>query len=206
MKATLLKSSFFLLIIFFISSSAKAEIVSYRDNNGNVHFVNTDYSSVPEEYRDRVKKSKVTGTETTMEPTSIDDPKNIKKISEILEKLGSIKAKKENKNSSGTKKTEEEPTNEESTVEVFSSEDCVECVFWETFLRSENISYIKYDINTDPEARRRYEEFKTKILPITVIDDTVIEGLKHGVLLSIIYSKKPEPIDNPLEAPSQTKK
>ena len=161
---------FFLLMlsIFTIVVAAEAKMVSYVDKNGEMHYVNTDFSKIPEEYRHQVE-------ETTTEDNTTNK--------EIL------------KEPSAPPAANPTPENTQNTVEVLVSLDCLDCKKLEALLSSHKINYLRYDVNSHPYGQTLYKEIGGE-LPITKVDNEVIHGLDIQRIVSAARNKKEKPPQN----------
>lgn len=75
-------------------------------------------------------------------------------------------------------------------IEVFVAEWCPHCKLLEAFLKKENISYIRYDVEEDAYGREVFEEENGGI-PITKIGGTTVIGFEERKFKSLIDAQQP---------------
>jgi len=75
-------------------------------------------------------------------------------------------------------------------IEVFVAKWCPHCKLLEAFLKKENISYIRYDVEEDAYGREVFEEENGGI-PITKIGASTIIGFEERKFRSLIEAQQP---------------
>ena len=156
---------YFILIVstFVAVPLVKAEMVSYVDENGEMHYVNTDFAKVPEKYRHQLENEAVENSipanpETTLPQTA---PQPIQPL------MG----------------------NQGAPVEILVSLNCPDCQKLEILLKAHKVSYLRYDIDTHPRGKELYEEIGGN-LPITKIGEKIIYGVDIKSIVSTLKENK----------------
>ncbi len=169
-------------LLFTLCASSEAKMVRYVDEQGKVHYVNTNFSKVPERYREQVepKKTSTESPESPKENNPIDNPP------------------------SPPKTTSPSPNNELSTsspqdyqVEVLVNFDSLDCVKLVNFLESHNISYIPYDIQNSDIGRQKYNQVGKGEIPITIMGNEIVKGYDLKKVYNILVRDKKIKIANP---------
>jgi len=158
-------------IVFCIAftGSVKGKIVRYIDRNGNVQYVNTDYSKVPPGYMDQVK----------------DQIAPIPEVEKDIpgEDISSVTQDDQNTTNPATSGIAGNLSNNQKpvvlpkldlkqiNVELFVTESCAKCMFTEAYLDAKKISYTKYDIDSDPEGRSKYKDIGSGKIPVAMVKD-----------------------------------
>ena len=163
----------FLLASFFVISAVgqlSAEMVRYVDETGKPHYVNTDYSTVPEQYRLQVEAQlKAIETEKTTET-----PMMPKEPAVPLPVPGQSTSK------------------QTLPVTLYMTQDCQQCRVMGMLLSKEGIKVTTVDINT-PEGKEQYEPLKTTVLPLTVVGEKVVPGFNPSQVIALAQGKEPPP-------------
>ncbi|MCD4778967.1 MAG: hypothetical protein K8S27_00245 [Candidatus Omnitrophica bacterium] len=55
-------------------------------------------------------------------------------------------------------------------VKIFVGPSCPDCEKMEKFLIENDVKYSRYDITASPASKNRYERYRVKVLPVTVIN------------------------------------
>ena len=145
------------LIVCLLSamSVGEAAFVKYIDRNGKDHYVNTDYTKVPEEYLYQVR-NQINATNQSSSDTT------------------------DNSSDQNATIPLPEPDDGEDTslqaVEVFISANCKDCERLETLLQANKIEYMHYDVGSTSMGQEFYKTMGSTPLPITRIGDKIIRG------------------------------
>lgn len=180
MRMQFIKYILSLGISLILISPAHAIMVKYVDEFGKIHYVDTDYTNVPEKYyyqvKDQIEKAKKDDAST-----SPADEKSIVKTS--LEKKS---------------ETEQQPpfilspavTQKEQTkqVELFVKTDCSQCFLLESVLRQRKIIYQKYDIESDL-GRDKYRALGVHEVPVTKVGSEIIVGFDLNGIYTALNEK-----------------
>ncbi len=146
------------ILFIFLPTLSLAEIVTYKDDQGRTHFVDSS-DKVPAEYKDQLKDAKPLPT--------ISRPGKAKYY----------KTKKGDYSVSRRRKAK---------VEVYVTSWCGYCKKLEKFLSANKISYSRYDVEKDPAAMKRYKELGGNGYPFTRIGDKSISGYSEGQIKSAL--------------------
>ena len=157
------------LLIFFLvlglTSLTKAEMVKYIDENGKIHYVDTDYGKVPDRYKHQIKATETKQETKVTETTAPNVP-----ALPVLQQM-----------------TTQQPPQIKS-VEIFVSANCPKCMFIESIFKNANVKYSRYDINTDPAARKRYTELNVNAIPVIIIGSQVMTEFDTNKFFAAIRS------------------
>ncbi len=152
----------FLLLFLHVSfiNSSEAAFVNYTDINGKVHYINTDYSKIPDQYLNQVEEQlqKIEAAKTKSSQINILDP---------------------NKQPPSTTNGEELINQDKKTnplVEVFFKTDCKDCTRLQVLLEANNIKFSLYDVENSNYGIEFYKTQQNGQLPITRIDSKIIYG------------------------------
>ncbi len=164
--------SFLLLTTLLPISYGQAAFVSYTDVNGKLHYINTEYNKVPDQYLNQVEEqlkkienTKIKNTpEAAVEKSAIENP---------------------------------QPPTPELTVEVFVKTDCQDCMRLQALLEAHKIKYLVYDIKNSEKGIEFYKSTSNEKFPITRIGSKIIYG---NDVLAIKDALKPK--DLPVQPPS----
>ena len=150
-------------------------MVRYVDERGRVHYVNTDNSKIPEQYREQVEPKPLQESEesskensltnsllTPAEPTSPPDTTSIASLPEYK-------------------------------IEILLTFDCQNCIQLLNFLKAHNLNYIPYDIQNSDVGKEKYREVGGGELPITMIGDEIIKGYDLKRIYDILARDKKIP-------------
>ena len=162
-----------LLIVFFLvmTGLAHAKLVHYMDEEGIIHYVNTDYAQVPLEYRWQVK----------------EPPAN-----ETGEAVDNLPA-----NAEISVAPEASPEPQPQIVELFIRRDCDRCRLLELKLKGGLIPYVAYDVDIHPIGRQVYEE-QGGDLPFVRFGKTIIrDNPMYWIQNYLRKSKTPPSTQNP---------
>lgn len=160
----LLTISAFLLLL--MPDSARSELVSYIDDNGEMHYVNTSFAKVPEKYLSQV--------EAQLNPPAVENETPAPPpVSEPGTKTGDI--------------TKGLPAPD--PVEVLTSADCMTCQKLFMLLNAHKIEFLTLDVNTSPRGQELYAETGGE-LPVTKIGTTTIYGLDVKAIVSTYHAQR----------------
>jgi len=139
------------MIFLPVGTNLQAEMVKYVDENGKIHYVDTDYGKVPDRYKHQIKAKEIK-TEEVKEEAKPEEasatPVPALTNPQAVTAPSTVKAK---------------------SVEMFVNSDCPKCLLVQSALNNSNVVYTTYNIETDPEARKRYESLNTSVLPVLII-------------------------------------
>ena len=139
--------------LFSLVTVCHAKMVYYFDEAGKIHYVNTDYSKVPDRYGPQVRRQLEKIKAPAAEPIE-ENPKD-EPAAEISENATIPTA--------------------QPLVEVFVQPDCLECRKLEINLKAKKIFYKRYDINYDHYGQQVYAQINGE-LPFTRIGEEIIYG------------------------------
>jgi len=202
---------YFIILLFLLAGEAEAKIVKYIDEHGRIHYVNTDYSKVPEEYLYQVQgqlepADSEPSTEKSTE-TSTDDTDDTAKepAGENLES-GEPDTSQETSEGPGESPAEYDWQNKDKglLVQIFVSVDCPVCQNLEAMLKKYGVVYYRYDINTTPYGKKVYEEMGVEP-PIVLVHQEWIYGFTAEEIEPLIQQKIEEyqDFDSDAETPWQ---
>jgi len=148
-------------------------MVHYIDERGKIHYVDTDYSKVPERYRDQVAgqlaaEEKKAGHSPAALPPGAGGEATTGRTNNVILSSGS-----------GLQ------------IDLFVKPACVECAFLEIFLNSERIPYDRHDVTQDPNAKKMFAELGSPPVPVIKIGSRVISGFQAAEIQSAIKSQLP---------------
>ncbi len=149
-------------------------MVSFKDEKGQIHYVNTDYSKVPEKYRAQIeegKKERQTSKEEGMADQNPLDLSELKQSSAVEYQV--FEKKKGLKN---------------LPIKVFTSTTCADCHKLITLLRANHIPFETYHVGHDQKAKQLFEQVGTGILPLTQIGLDWIPGYEPKKILNLMKS------------------
>lgn len=147
------------------ASSKKVGLFRYVDEQGTVHFVDAE-SKIPEQYREKA-----------------DDNINLPKLS-----TGSWRYRaRRNKPSypsrpgfanfkTGNNQGSLSSDSRSKSVEIYVTSNCPHCKRLVQYLRENQISYRKYDVQRSKTGQRRYVQLGGGGVPIVKVGNTVIRG------------------------------
>ncbi len=178
---------FLILAVFSLTRQADAAFVSYKDTSGKMHYINTDYTKVPDQY--------------------------LSQVEDQLKKIEADKAKNNFVNFPGQNTNiptpgwipsddqDQQPQNTNKIVEVFYKTNCEECMRLRVLLDANNIQYSLYDIENSFPGIEFYKMMQNAALPITRVAGAIIHGNDILAIKNALNLKMPAP-KNP--APEQT--
>lgn len=169
-----MKNALFALaaVILFPLASA-ADVYSYTDAEGNVHYVDRA-SKVPEEYREQAE----------MKSRSM---RSISKVSGATYKKKEVKAdtaEGETEGESSPTVARQTPEKRSGGVEVFVGKSCASCDRLEDFLKRMNIRYKRYDVDRNARGAKKLRELGGGTPPVTRVGDKVINGYDPDMILT----------------------
>lgn len=68
------------------------------------------------------------------------------------------------------------------TIEMYSTEWCGYCVAAESYMKSRNYPYVKYDIEKDRAAKRRHKELGGRGVPLIIIGTNKMSGFSPDTM------------------------
>jgi glutaredoxin-like YruB-family protein len=147
------------LIVFLLSFGiSSAEIFSWEDENGVVHYSDTPPSHINE----WEEKEEATGNESQQDDQTRKYEYNPELISEILDELedGSV-----------------DDSKPAPSVELYVTSWCTYCHKAKAFFHSRGIEFTEYDIERDEAAAQRMLSFtKSRAVPLAIINGQLIQG------------------------------
>ncbi len=147
------------LIVFLLTLGvASAEIYSWVDENGVVHYSDTPPAHITE----WEEKEEVTGNDSQQDNQTQKYEYNPELISEILDELGD----------------DSEAVSEPGpNVELYVTSWCTYCHKAKAFFRSKGIEFTEYNIENDEEAAKRMlSHTSSRAVPFVIINGQTIQG------------------------------
>ena len=147
------------LIVFLLTLGvSSAEIYSWEDENGVVHYSDTPPAHITE----WEEKEEATGNPSQQDDQTQKYEYNPELISEILEEL-----------EDGTE-NDSEPG---PSVELYVTSWCTYCHKAKAFFRSKGIEFSEYNIENDQEAAQRMlSHTNSRAVPFVIINGQTIQG------------------------------
>jgi len=68
------------------------------------------------------------------------------------------------------------------TIEMYSTEWCGYCVAAESYMKSKNYPFVKYDIEKDSAAKRRHKELGGRGVPLIIIGTNKMSGFSPDTM------------------------
>lgn len=149
-----------LTLIFFLFTLglASAEIYSWEDENGVVHYSDTPPAHITE----WEEKEEATGNDSRQDDQTQKYEYNPELISEILDELGG---------------DSEENSGPGHSVELYVTSWCTYCQKAKAFFRSKGIGFTEYNIENDEEAAERMlSHTNSRAVPFVIINGQTIQG------------------------------
>ncbi|HWI41508.1 MAG TPA: glutaredoxin domain-containing protein [Verrucomicrobiae bacterium] len=75
----------------------------------------------------------------------------------------------------------------QGTVELYVTSWCGFCRKAEAWLKEKKVPYVKYDIEADPEARKRFEQQKGRGVPLVIIGQSAIRGYSPDDMAALLF-------------------
>ena len=168
----------FISVFYFISlgTAAEANFVRYTDENGKMHYVNTEYNKIPEQYQDQVKGQL--------------QAQNINSAASGTNPLNPYAD--QNVRNPGANNTPA-PLTAQDRVAIYVKANCKECERLETVLQANQIKYLRYDVNTSIQGQEFYKTAENADLPITTIGSQMIPGNDIGSIKAALQPSAPSP-------------
>lgn len=164
-----------LIAIFSISSASQlpAEMVRYVDESGKPHYVNTEYSTVPEQYRSQVEEQ--------LKALKDEEQKNDQPMpltaDEIKEPVPQIPA-----------------AAQEKAIALFIKKDCAQCMLEAAILNKEGAVFTTFDIET-AEGKAEHAKIGSPDLPAAKIGDEIVLGFNPSRVIALAQGKEiPPPV------------
>ena len=147
------------LVVFLLSfGTSSAEIYSWEDENGVVHYSDTPPAHITE----WETKEEATGDESQQNDQNQQYEYNPELISEILDEL---------------EDDSEDDSEPGPSVELYITSWCTYCHKAKAFFRSKGIEYTEYNIEKDAEAAQRMRSYtKSRAVPFAIINGRMIQG------------------------------
>ncbi|MBW2410455.1 MAG: DUF4124 domain-containing protein [Deltaproteobacteria bacterium] len=147
------------LIVFLLTLGvASAEIYSWEDENGVVHYSDTPPTHITE----WEEKEEATGNESQQDDQTRKYEYNPELISEILEELDD---------------GSEDDSVPGPSVELYVTSWCTYCHKAKAFFRSKGIEFTEYNIENDEEAAQRMlSHTSSRAVPFVIINGQKIQG------------------------------
>ncbi|OGX06404.1 MAG: hypothetical protein A2Z88_07025 [Omnitrophica WOR_2 bacterium GWA2_47_8] len=172
-----MKKSIFIVLLGLISvfacgNASFAKMVQYVDEQGKIHYVNTDISKVPEAYRYQVEdqlEEKTAEGQDESAPQAENEETEAPKDSEAASADLPFPGMKEAKSLTAVPQISK-------TVEFYTSSNCTECIFIEALLKSKNVDYDKYSVDDKGIGEEKFRLLGGGTVPTTKIGGVVIEG------------------------------
>jgi glutaredoxin-like YruB-family protein len=148
-----------ILIVFVLSLGASsAEIYSWEDENGVVHYSDTP----PAHITDWEAKEEATGDKSQQNDQNQRYEYNPELISEILDELGD---------------DSEDDSESGPSVELYVTSWCTYCHKAKAFFRSRGIEFTEYNIEKDEAAAQRMlSHTKSRAVPFAIINGYFVQG------------------------------
>jgi len=145
-----------LALLFILPSLGFPEVVRYTDANGVVHYVDA-LSKVPPQYRGQKEQAKPL--------PKINRESGIRFV--------------------GTPEVPPPPraAGAGKSVEVFVTNWCPYCRQLEASLKANQVTYVRYDIEQNPEGERKHRALGGGGIPVTKVGDVVIRGNNPQAIL-----------------------
>ena len=153
------------LIVLTHASVIRADIVSYIDEHGRTHYVDS-IERVPPHFRDQAANR--------------TPPPPINKFDFQLERYGKPKS------TPSPERRSESPRAGSDKVEIYVTSWCPYCRALEQFLIKKRVRFKKNDIEASERARKAYEKLGGGGVPITTIGSRVIRGFDEAELLQAL--------------------
>ncbi|MCR4336347.1 MAG: glutaredoxin [Candidatus Omnitrophica bacterium] len=173
-----------LILILLSPTLGFAKLVHYTDKNGQIHYVNTDFSKVPAEYYPQVIK------QLKEEKPKVEAPLEEKKEEEVLP----VGPTEEAKNLASAK------------VELFTGEECKECKKIELILRGNGVAFEQYDIFRHPYGVQTYQKLQGGKPPILKAGTHVISNATLNDAIQLIQQIRKGEISTSEEGEEKEKK
>ncbi len=168
---------FSLLLLVFLHNPGYAEMVHYFDENGQIHYVNTAVTNVPEKYMNQVRPQ-------------LEKARQQEGESNVTEK----KEEAQNSMDMGTELFEESDAAPEPpdriVVDVLRKADCKSCLKLFSVLRQSKILFQSRNVDIDPRGKELYEKYPDMELPITVVGDQAVSGLDFFKIKQLVRELK----------------
>ncbi len=178
---------FLLLTLVFLVKQSDAAFVSYKDKSGKIHYVNTDYTKVPDEYLKQVEEQlkKIEDTKAKFNP-----PGNFSAPTTPFPTFS---------NASNQANPAYEP---EISAQVYIKRGCDDCMRLRVLLDAHKIKYSMHDIEASTEGMEFYKNMQNAPLPITRIGPKVIFGIDINAIKNAMNPIEPLSQSTPSGLPS----
>jgi len=157
------------VVLFLLAATSSAEMYKWVDEHGTVTFKDTP----PPKKKKRVKVKVYTDDGVASAPLS----------QSINEKSSSPKTAKKN-----SAKSTEKPRFS-GTIEMYVTDWCPVCKTAENYIAGKNYSYVKYDIEKDDSAKRRYTELGGRGVPLIMVGSKKMSGFSAEALEEYMGNK-----------------
>ena len=165
------------LLVLTVSAPAKADLVSYIDENGEMHYVNTNFSKVPEQYLDQIKQQKEPSETEQKQPSPSPGQSDQGHLADNPEK------------------------DLPPPVEVLVNAGCLDCKKLELLLKAHKIPYFAFDVDKTDRGKTLYQQMDGGALPITVIGTRTIYGIDILSITSAYHANRSKNKDDKSKNP-----
>ena len=153
-----------LVVLIFSVGTSSAEIYKWVDDNGVMHFSDTQPGHISDWEEEETSAS---SNQTLQNSGSQKVKLDTDTISEILDQLKGDEEETENK--------------QQPTVELYVTSWCPWCKKAKSFFSSGGIAFTEYNIEKDQEAARRMRSLtKSRGVPFAVINGRHIQGYSEA--------------------------
>ena len=147
-----------LIVLLLSLGISSAEIYSWEDENGVIHYSDTPPAHITE----WEETEEATGDESQQNDQNQQYEYNPELITEILDELG---GDSEDESESGP------------SVELYVTSWCTYCHKAKTFFRSKGIEFTEYNIDKDEAAAQRMlSHTQSRAVPFAIINGRMIQG------------------------------
>ena len=207
-----MKRIFLIFLIYFLGMGAyvaHAKLVHYTDENGKIHYVNPDFVKIPDKYLPQVRSQLEPPEENSAENTSDEKTPDSETPSQEQESMSESSDSMNTPYSPGntdemgetsdqnydnyTPYVQPTPPPQEHfipTVDLFISNDCLDCKDLEQALIANNIKYRKYDVTQTSYGKRIYQRQGGK-LPIVHVGPKTFYTINVNDIKNILEQPTP---------------
>ena len=155
------KMVWLVLAIAMAAGDVSAQMYKYVDEQGALRFVES-LGDVPKKHRG---KAKVAGEESSVSYTEAGKP-----------------SRQSPARNGRAKSFVEEKKRFTGSVVVYVTSWCPTCRIALAYLKQKGIAHTSYDIEKDREAKRRYEDFPGRGVPLIIVGDNNMRGFSSELL------------------------
>jgi glutaredoxin len=160
-------SAVLVTIVWLIAAPVIADVFTWTDAQGVRHF-----SNEPPAKTESVQQHKEIPPDPGQDKKSESEPKD--QLKKILE----ASPGKESSSSPSATPRPKKP----AKVVIFTTPTCGYCKLTRAFLSKHKIAFTDYDITTDPQAQKRYQNLNGNGVPLILIGDQRINGYNEYLL------------------------